>query len=322
MFPVFPKFCELTDEDKDKYNFYYFLQDEPNSDYCFSVARTWLAYNGPVEVSQVDEGLIVLRYTDILRDESSIKLHALIGKHQMLTEMQVNKILCELDNNSQLILSESQLIKIRPAINSHYKITEDLGLNDYIYSVKEYTELTLPEYRRIRREISIFEREYLGVTYDIVPIDLSSEFNKKLVINTHHSWDDTYKYANDPDRVEGEILAKIVTHSDSIGVKGALGIINGKIEGIFIYSELRLKSGSYVNLHHARFSYRYRHLNDVLWVEFAKYVNSIGIDFINFERDVNIEGLRLHKQLLKPKRISKMYIVETNKELSGIKSHK
>ena len=92
------------------------------------------------------------------------------------------------------------------------------------------------------------------------------------------------------------------------GIEEGAGRAGGKTEGIFLYSELKMESGHYINLHHARFSYEYKFVNDYLWVLLAKHLKTKGVEYINFERDANIEGLRKHKQLLKPKRITSMHL--------------
>lgn len=308
MFPSFPKFRTLTDQDRERYNFYYFLQGEPNSDYCFSVIQTWLAYSAPVEVSQIDEGLIVIRYKDVLLDNDTTTLYALIGKHKVLDPEKAEIILQLTGDNSKLVLSAKQLSRIEDHLTPNYLVTSDLGLNDYIYSVTEYSELDKPDYRRIRRELNTFERDYPNTKTQIEEVDINDAAIKTRVINTHHSWENTYKYQNDPDRVEGKIMAKIISESKQLGVNCLLGVINGKTEGIFLYSDLKMTSGHFINLHHARFSYEYKFVNDYLWVLLAKHLKNKGIEYINFERDANIEGLRKHKQLLKPKRITSMHL--------------
>ncbi len=299
----------MTNEDRDRYNFYYFLQDEPNSDYCFSVIQSWLAYECPVEVSQVDEGLIVIKYCDVLFENKSTTLYALIGKHQMLTPTEAKKILALTNEDTKLVLSGAQLSKLGNHIDSNFEVTSDLGLNDYIYSVSEYSDLQKPDYRRVRREINIFNREHPDAKIKLTEVDLSDKKNWHRVINIHHCWEDTYKYQNDPERVEGEIIAKIMSDPLNLGVRCVLGTINDEPEGLFIFTNLPMKSGHYINLHHARFSYKYKFMNDIFWVDLAKYLSTEGVEFINFERDANIEGLRHHKQLLKPKHMSSMHLV-------------
>ncbi|MEI6480962.1 MAG: phosphatidylglycerol lysyltransferase domain-containing protein [Candidatus Saccharibacteria bacterium] len=308
MFPSFPKFRTLTDQDRERYNFYYYLQGEPNSDYCFSVIQSWLAYSAPVEVSQIDEGLIVIRYKDVLLDNDTTTLYALIGKHKVLDPQKAEIILQLTGGKSKLVLSAEQLLKIEDHLTPNYLVTSDLGLNDYIYSVDEYSELDKPDYRRIRREMNSFNRDHPDSKTQIEEVDINNDSVKARVINTHHSWENTYKFQNDPERVEGKIMAKIISESKQLGVNCLLGVIDGKTEGIFLYSELKMKSGHYINLHHARFSYDYKFVNDYLWVLLAKHLKTKGVEYINFERDANIEGLRQHKQLLKPKRITSMHL--------------
>lgn len=309
MFPSYPHFRPLTNEDRERYNFYYFLQDEPNSDYCFSVIQTWLAFECPVEVTQIDEGLIALKYCDVLFDDKNTCLYALIGKEKMLTPKEADKILELTDDNTRLVLSNSQLKKLEKYIDSSFTITSDLGMNDYIYSVEDYTNLDKPDYRRIRRELNIFNRDHPGAAIELEQVDVTHPANCARVLNIHHTWEDTYKFQNDPERIEGLIMSRILGDAVNLGVNCVIAKINDVPEGIFIYSDLPMKSGHFVNLHHARFSYRYKHINDILWVHFAQFIGKNKAEYINFERDANIDGLRQHKLLLKPKKINSMHLI-------------
>lgn len=300
MFPTYPEFRVLKPDDKDAYNHFYLRHGAPCSDYCFSVVQSWLVYGGPVEVSQLNAELILLKYRDVLDNSHPVSSYTVIGPAAAV-DAPVVQTLCELtkQEHSKVIVTEPHKAAVEKLLPAGATLAGDRGLDDYVYSVKEYANLDKPEYRRIRREISLFRREY-GEGFRLEELSLESEASRMIVINNHHLWDKTFQYENDPMRIEGLIIAHIVELATELGIRCALCLFNETPQGILIFTKLDMKEASYINLHHARFSYNYKYMNDYAFHLLAEHLQKEAVDFINFERDADIEGLRQHKELLKP----------------------
>ncbi len=300
MFPIYPEFRQLKVEEKDDYNHFFLQHELPCSDYCFSVVQTWLAYGGPVEVSQLNDKLILVKYRDVLDNSEPEFSYAAIGASGAVDQAVVD-ILCSLSKepHSKVIITAPHKAAVEKHLPKNAKLVGDRGLDDYVYSVDDYATLDKPDYRRVRREISLFHREY-NDSFHVKELSLESDNSRMAVINNHHIWDKTFQFQNDPLRVEGLIISRIVELAPQLDVRCVMCLYDETPQGVLIFTELKMKEGSFINLHHARFSYNYRYMNDYAFHLLAKHLQPEGIQFINFERDADIPGLRHHKELLKP----------------------
>lgn len=296
MFPKYPEFRILTPDDKDIYNIFYHKLTKPNSDYCFSVIFSWLDLDEDVEVSQISDEFIILKYIDVLDENSKQLYFAPIGGGPLSeAELKVLKELKQKHKDSKLILTETT--KEESDLSTNTGSTEkDEDLCDYVYSVEGYANLDSPEYRRVRREISIFNRDY-NTKLQLREVDPTH----RAVTNSHHMWDDTFKYNNDPDRLEGLAMARIIDRAPNLDLRCVLCVVDQNPEGFLLFTISTASDGTkYADLHHARFSYRHKYINDYAFHKFAEFLKEEGVKFINFERDAGILGLREHKKLLKP----------------------
>jgi hypothetical protein len=277
------------------------LNKLPNSDYCFSVIHTWLAYGGPVEYSELNPSLLLLKYVDVLDNDLPIQNFTLIGDPNTIKQKDI-ELLIELakEKTSKVIISEAHAETISSLVPDGVEYVEEDGLTDYLYSVDDYSNLDKPDFRRIRREIRTFHRLYEDTAVSLEEVDLSEDNHKWRVINTHHTWDDTFRFGNDPERTEGIIIARSIELAEHLELKGALIKVNNKVEGVLIYTVVQMNNHKYADLHHARFSYRHKYLNDYAFHLFALHLEPQKFDYINFERDADVPGLRKHKLLLKP----------------------
>ncbi len=300
-------FRPVTIEDKAFYNHYFSRQKTPNSDYCFTVVQTWLVYGGAVEAAEVGDHLLLLKYTDVLDLAEPLHNYVLIGEQESIQPSHVDELvrLATLPGN-KVIVTQAHKSIVESLLPEGMKLQDELGLQDYVYSVDGYASLNEPMYRRIRREISVFNRDSSGEV-QILELDLSARSNKELIVNNHHMWDDTYQYANDPERIEGLIMQRTLINAEKLGVQCAVITVDKQLEGFLIYTEVESDGKRYADIHHARFSYRYRYLNDLSFHLFAKLLKSRGFAYINFERDADIPGLREHKLMLKPVLTLKAY---------------
>lgn len=302
----------LLYDKKEFYNAFFQHHGLPNSDYCFSVIQTWLAYGGTVFFKQLTPQLLALRYIDVLDDIPTTEITTLIGAASDITQEHVADLIrwrTESSDN-KIIVTESHYSTINSLTPECYRITEDEGLHDYIYSVDGYASLDGPEYRRIRREYSIFQRQYPGALIELNKSDITDTLNKVRLINIHHAWDDTFQYDNDPERTEGLVVDRMLRLSEYLGVECVEIVVDDSVEGLIIYTRVDMDGKTYADVHHARFSYKHRYLNDITFHLLAAKLQIEGYHYINFERDAGIPGLRHHKKMLKPVLTIKGYNLE------------
>ncbi len=310
MLPKYPYFKDISKNDYDAYMHYYSKHPHPSADYSFAELNTWLSYLEPAKVCSLSKNLLLVYFRDILGSDTDVVNLTTIGNIGELTPealLFVRNLL--IVPRTQLVISEPHLDKIQTMLGDNAQVKYDLGLCDYIYSVKEHSSLADPSYRRIRREINLFKRDNPETDIRLDKIDIHSHRGKVEIINAHHLWDSTFIFGNDPDRAEGNVLANIVAFSEEYNVSALIGKIDDEPQYIYIFSYLNNGGKKYINIHHARSGYKFKNASDYFWHLLSKEMEKEGIDYINFERDANIPGIRRHKELLKPVEIHKMYTV-------------
>ncbi len=305
MFPTYPSFKLLELKDKQDYNYFYKQCEKPNSDYCFSVIFSWLALGGKVHAASLNHYVILIKYIDVLDANQTQLCYALIGSSKGVNKKVVSNIekLVRTEPKSKVIVIDSLATKFRKLSSAKFRLSKDPSLCDYIYSVRDYSSLGKAAYRRIRRAKNVFYRRYNLelVLEEISPYD-------RILINTHHTWDKTFQYNNDPDRLEGLAIAKIIENAASLDLRCFVCKVNNKIEGILLFTISQASDGRiYADLHHARFSYTHKYINDCAFHLFAQELKKEKVQYINFERDAGVPGLRHHKKLLKPVKMINAY---------------
>ncbi len=307
------EFRKLTIKDKDLYNSFYLKNKLPNSDYCFSVIFSWLDMDEAVNYALLTNDLILLKYNDILDTGKSITNIVTIGNPNSINKDLVNYLInfSSVEENKTIIL-ESQKHIVEELLPENLGLIYEQGLSDYVFSVEGYSNLNSPVYKRIRRSINIFNRDYKTPKIETKLISKLSKDNKKYLLNLHHSWDNTFKFENDPERLEGIALSKSIMFSDDLGIKLSLIRINDIVEGFFLFTEVIIDGNKYADVHHARSSNKYKHFNDYAFHLLGEQLHSLRYKYINFERDADVEGLRQHKELLKPVKMLKAYSLSKN----------
>lgn len=297
--------------DKDFYNHFFKQHVLPSSDYCFSVVFSWLVEGGDVKYIQLTSDLIALYYTDVLDNQQDANYMSLIGNPIDIDADIYNLLIDEYHLGTRVVLTEPHMKIASKFVSGNFRFELDKDLTDYLYPVSEHATWEAPDYRRLRRELRTFQRIYENPEVEVEEIELDSYSARSYVANVHHIWDNTFRFNNDPDRTEGLVIDRILRDAPELGVRALTIKVSGKPEGLMIFTEIAMSDAKYADLHHARFSYKHKFISDVSFHEFAKFLGSETFDYINFERDAGVEGLRNHKLLLKPKKVIQNFTLTT-----------
>ncbi len=301
MIAQFPMFSRVTLDDKnfiDDFN----INFPPFADWAFGTLVTWWDFFNDLEVSQLNHNLVI---RSSYLSMGKIPEMTLLGNHNI--DDAINTLFAyQRAHNVQIrLLSLPQYTIDAIKQPQLFSIIEDPDTAEYVFSAQAQAKLEGSSMSQIRWRISQFNRSMKGHTVEVKSIPLNTLTAKLSLINTLHTWpQDIFK--NDYERTEGLIIDRALAMAEDIQLN-CLGLfIDNKLEGFALYKYLTQK---HVNVNHIKVSYKYPNIFRYKLYVLADYLQNEGVDFLNGEMDLGIEGLRVYKSSLRPVHQLKKYDV-------------
>ena len=297
---TYPNFRPIQESDASWYEKFY-EQFDPYADFCFANLLTWININDDLELSNLN-GNVVFRFTDIFSRNSLEPSLSILGNS--LANETVDALVSTTPDSHAITMVPECFVQ-NLSLESHI-ISEDRDNWDYIYDIPTFLRLDGPTYKRLRYQITSFEKAHKDhTTVDLK--DISSPHEGKELISLLRSWNRAYQFGNDPEEIENIALQRRL-----VSLSGANGHlitirINGQIEGFLITSIFPSKQTAII--HHIKCSYRYELLFDFFFHQGLSALAARKVLYVNLEQDLGIEGLRHHKLLLRPEKFLKKYTI-------------
>jgi hypothetical protein len=289
MIAKFPMFSKVTLKDKqffDEFN----SQFPPYADWAFGTLMTWWDVFDDLEASQLDGNLII---------KSSYLTTGRVPRLTLLGNKNIDETIEKIQEflGSPLELYSLPKYTIDAIKNPEkYVIVDDPDAAEYIISTEHGTKLEGNKMYQMRRAVQHFEQNMAGHVIEVRGIPLDNIQTKMMLINSLHTWQSEI-YRNDNDRLEGAVIDRALMLAEHVGVKALCLFIDKQVEAFVLYKEI---SADYINLSHIKISYRYPDLFRYTTFVMTSFARDSGRDFINWEQDLGIEGLRAYKHSLRP----------------------
>jgi len=309
MFPTFPYFIKLNLDHKDAYEA--FVHElPPYSDISFTTLHIWWNLNGELSVSTLN-GNLVIDY-QLPFDELNSG-YSLVGPHDVDTSLvTILDYLGDKDLTKRLVHVPEFVIKqIERPENFH--LEEEIDYNEYIFDTQALAALEGAPYERLRRQFNRFNRELEGKSLDIRTLDVSSKETQEQLLEATRKWDTLRSAKNDPDNAEYQAIQRTLEHASFFGIQSLGLYIDGELHAFTLNH--RTEDQQYLIGHHLKTSHEIPGLFDYMMHQVARQALQDGVPFINAEMDLGIEGLRMHKMLLRPTEFFRKYTVTVNQEL-------
>lgn len=296
-------FKPLSLDDKDEYLRLY-SDFPPYADLYFSNLFTWLAQKQEVEWAYSNEA-IVIRFVDPFNVTSN-QSYTFLAKHS--ADRILQHLVSEYKAHDFLMLPSTSVSHLKLSTLSEFTITKDLDNSDYIYDAKELASMTGPISKGFLRQVNYFLKNHSSEALP-VELDLTKSADIMRLLNAIHQWDVLYTH-NDVERQESRALEFYITEALHLEPKCMALVVDGKIEAFSIYAYP--PQSEYIILSHAKSSYAYKGLFDFLiYCTVSRAISEHGATRINFEQDLGIEGLRKHKQSMRPiSRLDKFTLIK------------
>lgn len=300
--PIFPEFERLDITHKEV------LQEIASnfpsySDFNFVSLFTWDT-DGAVVVSSLNDNLVI-RFTDYIDNKT---FYSFLGTNKVdETVATLIKYAESLGEHPELMLvphSTASLIS-----TDIHEVSEDRDNHDYLLSVNDLVEFRTNMYRGKKNLLNRFQREY-GEHAKTLEIDLTDLTNRKEIREVLDSWQASrHKSSKEVDN-EFVAIERALAHAKDLGIRAFGVYLHNDLIGFTLF-EILPKKVAVIHFDKADVSYIgvFEHLKHT----FAKHIASLGMDTINYEQDLGIEGLRKAKESYHPKDYLKKYTVSLKK---------
>lgn len=252
-----------------------------------------------IEVSTLNENL-VLRFQDYI----DLKLfYTFLGTNQT-------------DDTALRLLGSAQTTDMKPYLkmipetsvkdlleNELFEVTEDRDDFDYIIRARDFVEMPGRTYHSKRKEIKKFLEQF-GEKAHLEAIDISDVTIQAEIIELFCFWIETFD--KNPTESEHELRAiqKLFEAADTFTLYSFGVRIDGKLVGYIIVD---ITHGGYAVLEFGKWDLRLRGLGEFLQHAVIRELLERGCEYINYEQDLGIEGLRRAKTLCYPAFFLKKY---------------
>lgn len=192
-----------------------------------------------------------------------------------------------------------------PDLYKHFSVKEDPDNFDYILSVNELADLKGKKYYDKRNLVNKFKRLY--PQHSVVELDLAKEKTKQEIKEFFHLWEKQKGKKRNETQVELTAIEKLFDLINIFNVYGLGVYIQNKLVGFTTYHTVQ-NNFAIMSFEKGDISYEgiYSYLNHIT----AKHLKTLGANYINYEQDLGIPGLKKAKLLWRPVFFLKKYIIE------------
>jgi hypothetical protein len=298
-FPEFPVFRKLVPEDR---NLYLTLYEsvEPYSDFSFNNLLVWLDINNDLEISRLEDCLI-LRFSNPFEDNRIA--YTLIGKNGCLRVIQeVFTYLSTIGEQPRMVMVPECVIS--DVLTNSNNLPQELVIRananhrDYIFDIDTVLKLQGKRFSELRHSLNVFNRDYSDKII-VQNLQLQELATKELLLSALERWRADLQFnMNDLRHEEIKALSRYLMYSKWCPAKCLGFFINDHIIGFSIFHLPPQKGWAIGN--HIKCDPNIRNAFDFIYYMTMYTLHNEGIQTINGEQDLGIAGLRNHKQQLGP----------------------
>jgi hypothetical protein len=210
----------------------------------------------------------------------------------------------------ELVMVPESVVRHSPKLSELCEVSEDIDNKDYIYDVARTRGAEGKKYVAYRNALSYFKRNY-GPNIVARPIALGDHSVSVRIINSLHTWDNTYRQT-DQARMEGLAINQLLRNARDLNVQCLVVEIDNRLAS-FCFYHYPPQQG-YVIVNHLKCDNRYKYIFDYTFARLIELLHAQGITYANLEQDLGIPGLRTHKQRLAPIDYLRRYTVRPRQE--------
>lgn len=287
MIPEFPNFKSLELSDKEE------IEDitsryQPYSDFNFVSLWSW-DVKAEIRISKLNRNLVI-RFNDYLTGE---QFYSFLGNNKI--NETVNSLL-KLSKKGRLkvCLRLVPEVLIKNIDKKIFKIEEDRDSFDYVYLIEKLKTYDGNKLRGRRNFYNRFKKKYLSIVKIIKIPDVKF---KHEALNLLQLWAKNKGLTPEEIKNEQKAIERCFLLEDNDEI-----IITGVYieEKLVAFSICEILDAKFAVLHFEKADEKYEGIYSYLMQENAKILSKYSLEYLNFEQDLGLPGLRLSKKSFSP----------------------
>lgn len=306
MIAQFPEFTPLSAVSRDEFSQHTNAFD-PYSDYGFTSLYVW-GRDGEQHVS-LHNGNLVLSMQDYMSER---KVLSFIGTNNVTDTAIALLDFAEGSDNYCKALSLVPAVTASKLDTTVLAVEADRDNHDYILDTRRFHDLDGPKFSHTRRKISQFKRhvEDGGIDVAFRADSLEDAQVRDAITDLAYRWAFMGTQGSITAHEEIAAIKRLLTDLDV--VNGAKNIhclsmyIDGSLSGFCVFEV----QNSYATVHFIKADLEVPGSSDMVMTETMRHIHAVhGIELVNHEQDLGIEGLRAAKERYCPVSFLEKYTV-------------
>lgn len=305
MIPQFPHFKSIELSDRASVEAHTSLY-EPYSDFNFTCLWAWDVDEKRM-ISELN-GNLVVKFTDYVTQEPFLSFLG-TNKREDTARALIEYCRAEGLPTTLRLMPDVSISDLNPKV---FTIEESRGDFDYIFSLKEIALLAGNRFQRKREGANKFWRENSSAKLD--RIDCSDRKIQQQIIETIRIWE-KHKVAQQKNyEIKHELEGtRRLFESNRLDLLHAVGLFSG--ETMIGYAIGEGLANNNALAHFLRSTNSYKGVTEALMQGYAKYLDSLQYKYLNFESDLDVDGMRRAKMSWRPTKFLQRYNVQYPQDL-------
>jgi hypothetical protein len=295
----FPRFKELVSSDRQSIE-RLTAAFPPYSDYTFASLLSWNT-GSAVEWSVLRDNLAV-RFNGYVPDQ--LPFYSLLGTTEV--DAAVAELLAlgaGADGDSALRLVPAVVVE---QINDRgrYRIEEDPDHHDYVFRTSDLVDCAGAGFAAKRKRVNRFLRSHGRATH-VATLDLADHQTGRDMVAVFAAWEQSRSLEREHTGDELDAIQRLLRSAPDLDLIGVGVFVEG---GLKAFSILEV-SGDFGVAHFEKADVSYVGIFPFLKQQVATKLRELGCEFVNYEQDLGLPGLRREKRSWRPALYLKKYVV-------------
>ncbi len=298
---LFPHFKKLELSDRETIESFV-SEYPPYSDFNFTSLWSYNVHD-EAEFSFLNDNLVV-KFHDYITGEP---FYTFIGENKPVET--VETLLKSAQENGlahKLKLIPEVVAKALANYKHNFSIVEDHANHDYVYSVKDHAELKGRLFQDKRQLVNHFTKNYPD--HKVSFLDVREWGAREEVVKLFLTWEEIKHASKEETEHEFRAVNRILDAAQHLNLQ-TIGIyVNNNL---IAFSISNVCQGNHAVAHFEKVHKDFKGASAVIRHEVAKHMQKKNVEFINYEQDLGIEGLRKAKQYWNPTHFLKKYTISS-----------
>lgn len=297
--PVFPQFKPISIEDRDVIDSFV-KRFAPYSDYNFVSLFSWATHD-TVQWSTRSSDLLV-RFEGY---QSGKPFYSLLGLEDLPGALHDLTSLAQVEQIDPVLRLVPEIVVEQLRGDLEFIAVEDPDNHDYIMSIAELVECRASRFRGKRSSINRFMRT-VGSASQVAELNLTEPAVWEAIVDVFQQWEADRGPPATETQTELVAIKRLLQNADALHVSAFGVFIGGRLCAFSLGEVVQARYGM---LHFEKAATRYTGLFEFLRQQTAIALAAQGCEYLNYQQDLGIEGIRRMKKSYHPVEVLRKYSI-------------